>query len=58
MLNTENRLILFFQSKMENLYTASKNKTRSWLWNRSWTPFCKIQTEIEASGENHYTIHV
>ena len=32
------------QPKMEKLYTVSKNKTRSWLWFRSWTPCCKIQT--------------
>ena len=25
------------QPKMEKLYTVSKNKTRSWLWLRSWT---------------------
>ena len=31
----------------------SKNKTRSWLWLRSWTPYCQIQTEIEESRENH-----
>ena len=31
------------QPKMEKLYTVSKNKTRSWLWLRSWTPFCQIQ---------------
>ena len=30
--------------KMEKLYTVSKNKTRSWLWLRSWTLYCKIQT--------------
>ena len=41
------------QPKMEKLYTVSKNKTRSWLWLRSWTPYCQIQTEIEESGENH-----
>ena len=41
------------QPKMENLYTVSKNKTGSWLWLRSWTPYCQIQTEIEESGENH-----
>ena len=33
-----------FQTKMEKLYTVSKNKTRSWLWLRSWTPYCQIQT--------------
>ena len=32
------------QSKMEKLSIVSKNKTRSWLWLRSWTPCCKIQT--------------
>ena len=31
------------QSKVEKLYTVSKNKTRSWLWLRSWTPYCQIQ---------------
>ena len=38
-----------FQPKMEKLYTVktalySKNKTRSWLWLGSWTPYCQIQT--------------
>ena len=32
------------QSKMEKLYTVSRNKTSSWLWLRSWTPYCQIQT--------------
>ena len=32
------------QPKMEKLYTVSKNKTGSWLWLRSWTLYCKIQT--------------
>ena len=32
------------QPKMEKLHTVSKNKTRSWLWLRSWTLYCKIQT--------------
>ena len=32
------------QPKMEKLYTVSKNKTRSWLWLRSLTPCCQIQT--------------
>ena len=41
------------QLKMEKLYTVSKNKTRSWLWLRSWTPYCQIQTSIEESRENH-----
>ena len=39
------------QPKMEKLYTISINKTGSWLWIRSWTPYCQIQTEIEESGE-------
>ena len=32
------------QPKMEKLYTVSKNKTRSWLWLRSWIFSCKIQS--------------
>ena len=32
------------QPKMEKLYTVSKNKTGSWLWLGSWTPYCQIQT--------------
>ena len=32
------------QPKMEKLYTVIKNKTGSWLWLRSWTPYCQIQT--------------
>ena len=40
------------QPKMEKLYTVSKNKTSSWLWLRSWTPYHQIQTQIEESREN------
>ena len=36
---------------MEKYSTVSKNKTESWLWLRSWTPYCQIQTEIEESRE-------
>ena len=32
------------QPKMEKLYIVSKNKTGSWLWLGSWTPYCQIQT--------------
>ena len=32
------------QPKMEKLSTVSKNKTGSWLWLRSWIPYCQIQT--------------
>ena len=31
------------QTKMKKLYTISKNKTGSWLWLRTWTPYCQIQ---------------
>ena len=40
------------QPKMEKLYTVNKNKTRSWLWLRSWTPYYQIQTQTEESREN------
>ena len=41
------------QPKMERLYTVRKNKTKSWLWLRSWTTYCQIQTEIEERRENN-----
>ena len=46
------------QPKMEKLYTVSKNKTKSWLWLRSWTPYYQIQTYIEESRKSHWTIQV
>ena len=39
------------QPKMEKLYTVNKNKTRSWLWLRSWTPYYQIQTQIKKVGK-------
>ena len=41
------------QPKMEKLYTANKNKTRSWLWLRLWSPYYQIMTQIEESRETH-----
>ena len=46
------------QSKMEKLQRVSKNTAGSWLWLRSWTPYCQIQIEIGESGGNHWTIQV
>ena len=43
--------LYLLQAKIEKLYTVSKNKSGSWLWLRSWTPYCQIQ--VEESGENH-----
>ena len=42
------------QPKMEKLHTVNKNKTRSWLWFRSWNPYYQIQTQIEESREKHW----
>ena len=41
------------QPKMKKLYTVSKNKSGNWLWLKSWTLGCQIQTWIEESRENH-----
>ena len=43
---------------MKKLYIVSKIRTRSWLWLRSWTPYCQIQIVIEESGGNHWMIQV
>ena len=52
-LNTKSDWLYSLQPKMEKFYTVSKNKTGSWLWLRSWTPYCQIQTEIEEGRKNH-----
>ena len=39
------------QPKMKKLYTVSKNKTGSWLWLRSWTPYWQIQASVEKVGK-------
>ena len=36
--------LYYLQSKVEKIYTVSKNKTGTWLWLRSWTLYCQIQT--------------
>ena len=41
--------------RWESSIQSAKNKTRRWLWLRSWTPCCQIQTEIEESREKHKT---
>ena len=38
------------QPKMKKLYRVSKNKTRSWLWLRSWTPYCQIRLKLKKVG--------
>ena len=38
------------QPKMEKLYTVSKSKTGSWLWLRSWTPYCQIRLKLNKLG--------
>ena len=39
------------QLKMKKLYMVSKNKTRSWLWLKSWTSYCIIQTKLKKAGK-------
>ena len=39
------------QMKMEKLYTVSKNRTRSWLWLRSWTPYWQFRFKLKTVGE-------
>ena len=44
--------LYFLQPKIEKLYTVSENKTGSWLWHRSWIPYCQFQIKVEESREN------
>ena len=39
------------QPKMEKLYIVSKNKTRSWLWLKSWTPYAKFRLKLKKVGK-------
>ena len=39
------------QPKVEKLYTVSKNKTGSWLWLRSWTPYHKFRLKLKKVGK-------
>ena len=38
------------QPKMD-VYTVSKNKNRSWLWLRSWTPYTKFRYKLKKAGK-------
>ena len=42
------------QPKMEKLYTVSKNKTRSWLWLRSWV-ISKFRLKYKKVGRSGTT---
>ena len=44
--------LYFCSQRWRSPIQSKKNTTGSWLWLRSWTPYCQIQTEIEESGEN------
>ena len=39
------------QPKMEALYTVSKNKTRCWLWLRSWILIAKFRLKLKEVGK-------
>jgi len=39
------------QPKMEKLYTVNQNKTRSWLWLRSCTPYWQSQLKLKKVGK-------
>ena len=51
MVNTKIRLILFFAAKDGEALYSQQNKTRSWLWLRSWNPFCQIQLKLKKVGK-------
>ena len=38
--------------EIQKIYAASKNKTGSWLWLRSWTPYCKFRLKLKKVGKN------
>ena len=59
MVNTEIRLIILFAAEDgEILYSQQKQDQELAVKHKPWTPYCQIQTQIEESRENHYTIKV
>ena len=51
MVNIKSDWLYSLQPKMETLYTVSKNMTVSWLWLRSWTPYCKFRLKLNKVGK-------
>ena len=48
MVNTKIWLIIFSAAKYgEALYSQQKKKTGSWLWLRSWTPYCQFRLKLK-----------
>ena len=44
MVNTEIRLIIFFAAKDGEGLDSQQNQDLDWLWLKSWTHNCQIQT--------------
>ena len=53
MVSTKVRLIIFFAAEDEEALYSQQQQDRELTVVRSWTPYCKIQAEIEESRENH-----
>ena len=53
MVNTEVRLIIFFEAKDGEALYSQQKQDRELTVAQSWTPYYQIQTEIEESRENH-----
>ena len=51
MVNTEIRLIIFFAAKDGEALYSQQNQDLELTVARSWTPYCKIQIEIEIVEE-------
>ena len=53
MVNTENRLIIFFAAKDGEVLYSQQKQDQELTVPQTWTPYCQNQTEIEESRENH-----
>ena len=42
MVNTEIRMIIFFAAKDGEAVYSQQKQDQSWLWFRSWAPYCQI----------------
>ena len=58
MVNTEIRLIIFFAAKDGEALYSQQKQDRELTVSQIMNSLLPIQTEIEESGENHWTIQV
>ena len=58
MVDTEIRMIIFFAAKDGDALYSQQKQDQELTVAQIMNSYCQIQTEIDESGENHWTIQV